>query len=134
MLHDKFDGSKGFAIDGGIKDATYAIIIPRDIFDGCSPLVCSYSHIRKLTAEHNSPMPVVDTAHQHLLTARALHAQAERAGNATFPILDWSALVAGTRAAAGLDALDSNKVCVGFSISGCDRDFGLQAICSTLVS
>lgn len=88
MLHDKFDGSKGFAIDGGIKDAT---------------------HIRKLTAEHNSPMPVVDTAHQHLLTARALHAQAERAGNATFPILDWSALVAGTRAAAGLDALDSNK-------------------------
>lgn len=27
MLHDKFDGSKGFAIDGGIKDATYALII-----------------------------------------------------------------------------------------------------------
>lgn len=70
------------------------------------------SHIRKLTAEHNSPMPVVDTAHQHLLTARALHLERTRAGDSTFPVLDWSALVSGTRAAAGLDALDSSKASI----------------------
>ena len=38
MVHDLFDGSKGFAIDGGIKDST---------------------HIRKLAAEVNSPMPAL---------------------------------------------------------------------------
>lgn len=38
MVHDLFDGSQGFAIDGGIKDST---------------------HIRKLAAEMNSPMPAL---------------------------------------------------------------------------
>lgn len=38
MVHDLFDGTKGFAIDGGIKDST---------------------HIRKLAAEVNSPMPAL---------------------------------------------------------------------------
>lgn len=38
MVHDLFDGSHGFAIDGGIKDST---------------------HIRKLSAEFNSPMPAL---------------------------------------------------------------------------
>lgn len=38
MVHDEFDGTKGFAIDGGIKDST---------------------HIRKLAAEKNSPMPAL---------------------------------------------------------------------------
>jgi hypothetical protein len=27
MVHDAFDGSKGFAIDGGIKDATYIALL-----------------------------------------------------------------------------------------------------------
>jgi 3-hydroxyisobutyrate dehydrogenase-like beta-hydroxyacid dehydrogenase len=88
MLHNKFDGTVGFAIDGGVKDA---------------------SHIRRLTAEHNSPMPAIDTAHHHLLTARALHAAQARTGTTSFPVLDWSALIAGTRVAAGLDAFDGGK-------------------------
>ncbi|KAI0066500.1 hypothetical protein BV25DRAFT_1392685 [Artomyces pyxidatus] len=86
MLNDKFDGSTGFSIDGGIKDA---------------------SHIRRLTSEHNAPMPVIDTAHQHLLTARAIHEAQARTGSTQYPVLDWSAIVAGTRVSAGLDAFDS---------------------------
>ena len=86
MLENKFDGSVGFSIDGGVKDAT---------------------HIRRLSSEHNSPMPAIDNAHHHLLTARALHAAQERTGSTRFPVLDWSALIAGTRVAAGLDAFDS---------------------------
>ncbi|KAG6830893.1 hypothetical protein H0H92_014044 [Tricholoma furcatifolium] len=88
MAHDKFDGSIGFAIDNGIKDA---------------------SHIRRLTADVDSPMPVIDVAHQHLLTARALHQAKKRGGKVEFETLDWSGIVAGTRVAAGLDGLDSKK-------------------------
>lgn len=86
ILHDNFDGSKGFNIEGGIKDAT---------------------HIRALAAAHNSPMPMVDIAHGHLLTARALHAA--QGDDAKFPVLDWSAVAAGSRIAAGLDPFDSTK-------------------------
>jgi len=85
MLHNKFDGSVGFSIEGGVKDAT---------------------HMRRLSSEHNSPMPAIDNAHHHLLTARALHVAQERTGTTRFPVLDWSALLAGTRVAAGLDAFD----------------------------
>ncbi|KAI0640128.1 NAD-P-binding protein [Trametes polyzona] len=88
MIHDHFDGSKGFAIDGGLKDS---------------------AHIRKLATELDSPMPALDSAHQHMLTARALHANQVRRGNAHFDVLDWSSLVAGTRVAAGLDGFDSSK-------------------------
>ncbi|GJE89535.1 NAD(P)-dependent oxidoreductase [Phanerochaete sordida] len=88
MVHDLFDGSKGFAIDGGIKDST---------------------HIRKLAAEVNSPMPALDTAHQHLLTARALHDSKKLRGDPVYETLDWSSIVAGTRVASGLDGFDSKK-------------------------
>ncbi|KAG6849977.1 hypothetical protein H0H93_002979 [Arthromyces matolae] len=88
MAHDKFDGSVGFAIDGGIKDA---------------------SHIRRLTAQVNSPMPAIDVAHQHLLTARAIHHSKKHEGKTAFETLDWSGIIAGTRVAAGLDGLDSRK-------------------------
>lgn len=88
MLHNKFDGTLGFAIDGGVKDA---------------------AHIRRLSSEHNSPMPAIDTAHHHLLTARALHSAQARTGTTSFPVLDWSALIAGTRVAAGLDAFNDAK-------------------------
>ncbi|KAJ8488738.1 hypothetical protein ONZ45_g13848 [Pleurotus djamor] len=88
IAHDKFDGSVGFAVDGGIKDA---------------------SHIRRLTAELNSPMPVIDIAHQHLITARAIHANQVAQGKEQFKTLDWSGLVAGARVAAGLDGFDSQK-------------------------
>jgi hypothetical protein len=89
MLHNKFDGTVGFSIDGGVKDS---------------------AHIRRLATEHNSPMPAIDTAHHHLLAARALHAAQARTGTTSFPVLDWSAIIAGTRVAAGLDAFDSAKV------------------------
>ncbi|KAJ6606811.1 NAD-P-binding protein [Mycena sp. CBHHK59/15] len=88
MSHDQFDGSSGVAIDGGIKDA---------------------SHIRRLTAVHNAPMPTIDIAHQHLITARAIHEGKVQAGKETVEVLDWSGIIAGTRVAAGLDAFDSGK-------------------------
>ncbi|KAJ7597428.1 NAD-P-binding protein [Mycena floridula] len=86
MATDNFDGTTGFSIDGGIKDA---------------------SHIRRLTAVHNSPMPAIDIAHQHLITARALHEKNKLQGKEVVETLDWSGLVAGTRVAAGLDGFDS---------------------------
>ncbi|KAI0919997.1 hypothetical protein AcW1_002889 [Taiwanofungus camphoratus] len=88
MVRDDFDGTKGFAIDGGLKDA---------------------NHMRRLVTDLNCPMPVVDAAHQHLLTARAQQAAEKLRGDATFDILDWSSLIAGARVAAGLDAFDSAK-------------------------
>lgn len=91
MAHDLFDGTKGFALDGGLKDVT---------------------HIRKMTAEYNSSMPVMDIAHNHLLTARAIHENQKAAGKESFDVLDWSALIAGSRVAAGLDGLNSGKVSI----------------------
>jgi hypothetical protein len=88
LLHNKFDGSAGFSIDGAIKDST---------------------HIHRLATEHNSPMPAIDIARHHLLTARALHDAQARTGTTSFPVLDWSALIAGTRVAAGLDGFDEAK-------------------------
>ncbi|CAL1694656.1 unnamed protein product [Somion occarium] len=88
MVNDLFDGSNGFAIDGGIKDSM---------------------HIRRLTTDLDSPMPALDSAHQHLLTARALHAAKKARGHSVFETLDWSSLVAGARVAAGLDGFDSGK-------------------------
>ncbi|KAK7058515.1 hypothetical protein VNI00_002149 [Paramarasmius palmivorus] len=88
MANDNFDGSVGFAINGGIKDA---------------------SHIRRLTAELNAPMPAIDIAHQHLITARALHTAQKNEGKKVVDTLDWSGIVAGSRVAAGLDGFDSKK-------------------------
>lgn len=87
ILHDSFDGSKGFSITGGLKDA---------------------SHIRRLTTAHNSPMPIIDIAHRSMLTANAIHTNQVAQGTAKYEILDWSALVAGPRVAAGLPGLDSS--------------------------
>lgn len=50
------------------------------------------SHIRQLAESHNVPMPVIDVAHQHMLSARA-HGGDE---------MDWTALVGGQRISAGL--------------------------------
>jgi hypothetical protein len=66
-------------------------------------------HVRRLANEHNSPMPALDTAYQHLLTARALHSTQVLGGKQKFGILDCSAIVAATRVAAGLDGFDSGK-------------------------
>jgi len=69
-----------------------------------------HSHVRRLSAEVNSPMPVIDIAHQHLLTARAIHQSQKQECKAKFDTLDWSGMVAGVRVAAGLDGLDSQQV------------------------
>lgn len=55
-------------------------------------------------------MPAIDIAHQHLLTARAIHTANKQAGIAIYDTLDWSGMIAGARVAAGLDGLDSQKV------------------------
>jgi hypothetical protein len=66
-------------------------------------------HIRQLTGENNSPMPAIDVAYQHLITARALHAAQKVEGTERFEVLDWSAIVAGARVAAGLDGFDTAR-------------------------
>lgn len=71
IYKNDFNGEDGFTLKGGIKDA---------------------SLIRKLAEEHGVPMPLVDTAHQHLVAARV-----NGGGH-----LDWSALVGGVRTSAGL--------------------------------
>ncbi|KAJ7157295.1 NAD-P-binding protein [Mycena filopes] len=87
MSNDQFDGTTGFSIDGGIKDA---------------------SHIRRLTAVHGAPMGMIDVAHGHLITARAIHNSKVQSGaTPTVDVLDWSGIIAGTRVAAGLEPFDS---------------------------
>ncbi|OCB92050.1 NAD-binding protein [Sanghuangporus baumii] len=88
MTNDLFDGSVGFTIDGGLKDA---------------------KHVQKLASDFNTPMPTLDIAHQNLLTARAIHSNQKLRSVQTVDVLDWSALVAGPRVAAGLDGLNSGK-------------------------
>ncbi|KAJ7053919.1 NAD-P-binding protein [Mycena amicta] len=88
MSSNSFDGATGFSIDGGIKDA---------------------SHIRRLTAVHNAPMPSIDIAHQHLITARAIHTSQVQTGKDAVGVLDWSGIVAGTRVAAGLAPFESQN-------------------------
>jgi len=64
-------------------------------------------------------MPVIDIAHQNLLTARAIHERHKSKGKAKFETLDWSALIAGSRVAAGLNGFDPNEVsCMGAWLNG----------------
>ncbi|OWZ62491.1 hypothetical protein AYX14_06795 [Cryptococcus neoformans] len=71
ITKNKFDSTGGFNLGGGINDAR---------------------HIRQLAESHNVPMPVMDVAQQHMLSARA------HGGD----IMDWTALVGGQRISAGL--------------------------------
>ncbi|KAF7302425.1 NAD(P)-binding protein [Mycena chlorophos] len=89
MSNNNFDATTGFAIDNGIKDA---------------------SHIRRLTAVANAPMPGIDIAHQHLITARAIHTGQVQAGEETVKLLDWSGMIGGARVAAGLPPFTSQNV------------------------
>ncbi|KAI6120689.1 NAD(P)-binding protein [Pisolithus croceorrhizus] len=86
MVNDKFDGKAGFAIDLGIKDSL---------------------HVRQLAAETNCPIPTIDVAHQHMVTARSIHQRQNQTGSQKWDVLDWSAIIAGCRVAAGLDPFDS---------------------------
>lgn len=56
-------------------------------------------------------MPIIDIAHQHMLTARAGHNLKKLQGTAKYETLDWSALVTGVRVTAGLAATGSGSVC-----------------------
>ncbi|CAO1622366.1 unnamed protein product [Jaminaea pallidilutea] len=73
LLNQKFDSEEGFTLSGGIKDA---------------------SHIRRLATSVDCPLPIIDIAHQHLLSARANAPPGKQ--------LDWSSLVAGQRISSGL--------------------------------
>ncbi|KAF8846141.1 NAD-P-binding protein [Paxillus ammoniavirescens] len=88
MVNDRFDGSIGFALDGGIKDSV---------------------HIRRLSAELNCPMPGVDIAHQRMVTARSIHQEQTIAGTHKWDVMDCSAMIAGSRVAAGLNPFDNSK-------------------------
>jgi len=70
ILNDEFHSDVGFTLSGGIKDA---------------------SHIRRLAESVNTPVPIIDIAHQHLVTAKA------SGGGA----MDWCSLVGGQRIASG---------------------------------
>jgi hypothetical protein len=54
-------------------------------------------------------MPAIDAAYHHLITARALHTAQKLEGKGQYEVLDWSAVIAGMRVAAGLDPFDSQK-------------------------
>lgn len=88
MINDSFDGSVGFAMDGGIKDS---------------------SHVLRLSAELNCPMPAVSNAHRSMITTRAIHQAQVVAGTQQWDIIDESALIASSRVAAGLNPFDSKK-------------------------
>jgi len=51
-------------------------------------------------------MPTVDIAHQRLITARAIHERQRSSGSQKWDTLDWSASIAGSRVAAGLEPFD----------------------------
>ena len=72
--------------------------------------------MRLLTMQEILPIHPAHTAHQHLLTARALHESKRVRGEEVFEILDWSSLVAGTRVASGLDGFDSSQVRVALIV------------------
>jgi hypothetical protein len=93
-----------------VSRSTEALRMPRKsvlLLLKTSNSVIASRHIRRLTAVHNAPMPTIDIAHQHLITARAIHANQVQAGKEAVDVLDWSGIVAGTRVAAGLDAFES---------------------------
>lgn len=71
MIHNSFAGNTGFTVEGGLKDA---------------------NHLRHLAASVHTTIPVIDLAHNSLITSWAAGGKEK----------DWSSLVAGPRVAAGL--------------------------------
>jgi len=88
MLDDDFDGSAGFTLNGGLKDV---------------------HHIQRLASQYNCPMPFIDVTQRQLLTARALSTSNPPPNLAANSQLDWSAMVAASRVAAGLNPFDSQE-------------------------
>lgn len=88
ILNNQFDGQNGFTLSGGIKDA---------------------SHIRRLAESVDCPVPIIDTAHQHLVASRALGNAEKAQGKGPSGERDWSSLVAGQRISAGLPPFESRN-------------------------
>ncbi|KAG9003785.1 hypothetical protein FRB90_011123 [Tulasnella sp. 427] len=86
ILTDDFDASAGFHIDGGLKDV---------------------HHMQRLATEHEVPVPIIDLAQQHLLTAKALNAV--QPSYKKLENQDWSSLVSAARVSAGLNPFDSSS-------------------------
>ncbi|KAK4050930.1 hypothetical protein OIO90_004906 [Microbotryomycetes sp. JL221] len=102
MVSNHFQGETGFTVEGGLKDA---------------------KHLQQLASNVNATVPVIDVAHRHLITARALGFQNK----------DWSVLVAGPRQAAGLSALTGkiptpHDTGFGFKTDGDDGDPKLEPV------
>ncbi|KAF9225573.1 NAD(P)-binding protein [Gyrodon lividus] len=74
--------------------------------DGCIEVT---NHMRRLSAEHSCPMPVVDIAHQRLVTARSIHEAQKIVGTNKWETMDWSAMIAGSRVAAGLEPFNCSQ-------------------------
>ncbi|KAH8923408.1 NAD(P)-binding protein [Atractiella rhizophila] len=78
LVSNDFKDNVGFPIWGGIKDS---------------------EHILALSSLHHTPIPVIESAHSHFLTAKAVTKdEADR--------YDWSSMVAAHRLAAGAEPLE----------------------------
>lgn len=79
ILDSNFQGENGFTLNGGIKDA---------------------SHIIRLGESVDCPLPIIELARQHMVSARAI-------GGAN---LDWSSLSAGFRVTAGVEPFEKKEM------------------------
>lgn len=79
ILENNFQGENGFTLNGGIKDA---------------------SHIIRLGQSVDCPLPIIELARQHMVSARAI-------GGAD---LDWSSLSAGFRVTAGVEPFKKKEM------------------------
>ncbi|KAN0064797.1 hypothetical protein ACQY0O_001854 [Thecaphora frezii] len=79
ILTNNFHGENGFTLNGGIKDA---------------------SHIIKLGESVDCPLPIIDLARQHMLSARAIGGEN----------LDWSSLSGGFRVTAGVPPFERKEM------------------------
>ncbi|RDB26407.1 putative oxidoreductase YfjR [Hypsizygus marmoreus] len=81
MLNHAFDGSQGFSLNGGIKDAT---------------------HVQSLAKTHGTPMPALEAARVHLVKAREIHEREIAVGKSGVGVLDVASLVTAVREEAGV--------------------------------
>ncbi|PWZ02375.1 6-phosphogluconate dehydrogenase C-terminal domain-like protein [Testicularia cyperi] len=79
ILDSNFKGENGFTLNGGIKDA---------------------SHIIRLGESVDCPLPIIELARQHMVSARAI-------GGSN---LDWSSLSAGFRVTAGVEPFERKEM------------------------
>lgn len=96
ILDSNFTGENGFTLSGGIKDA---------------------SHIIKLGESVDCPLPIIDLARQHMVSARAIGGTGD---------LDWSSLSAGFRVTAGVEPFGRKEMLKKWSQTGERADSAQQ--------